>query len=226
MLFRAIIAVYCEKYETHKNTMFKMQSTLLLKLVECSNDAYEPHDFALYSVIFLAACSLITCGELYWLRVLCFGLLYNAVNNWTCASNGKDLEDNGRCLLGAELSWKDWEKLHTFQSTKTSSPRLILEQDASRIHTRSIATSPLTRRIWLGELPLAAQKDSAVCGSLYLRDILCLLGLFRRYYVLCPTCVQQPSYLGMKLKGVFLLERKRMLKLVSIGINVGIPLTH
>ena len=31
MLFREIVAVYCEKYETHNYTMFKMQSTLLLK---------------------------------------------------------------------------------------------------------------------------------------------------------------------------------------------------
>jgi len=31
MLFREIIAVYCEKYETRKFTKLKMQSTILLK---------------------------------------------------------------------------------------------------------------------------------------------------------------------------------------------------
>ena len=31
MLFREIIAVYCEKYETHKYTRLKMPSAIILK---------------------------------------------------------------------------------------------------------------------------------------------------------------------------------------------------
>jgi len=144
----------------------------------------------------LAAFSLIACGELDWWRVLCFGLLYSAVNTWTCALNwGGNLEVLRKTT-------------HISVNKDVISTAEIRTRRLSNTHQKHCHLSPLTRYIWLDELPLAAQKGLSCVQFLIpawytlpvgtAQEILSTVSYLRSF-------LQQPSYLGMKPKlGIFI----------------------